>query len=185
MHKQSTEEVLRLFRARGGSRYGGESVSQLAHALQAAQRAEAEGATPALIAAALLHDVGHLLHDLADDAPDQGVDDVHENLGAAWLAARFGSEVVQPVALHVAAKRYLCAVDDQYFGQLSPPSVQSLKLQGGRMSADEVRQFEQGPFFQDAARLRRWDDAAKVPGQITPKPEHFAQYLDAVSRGPA
>src|SRR5262245_30661022 len=77
MHHPTTEEVLALFRARGGSRYGGESVSQLAHALQAAQRAENEGATPALISAALLHDIGHLLHDLSDDAPDQGIDDVH------------------------------------------------------------------------------------------------------------
>src|SRR5687768_6611408 len=116
MHQPTTEEVLELFRARGGSRYGGESVTQLAHALQAAQQAESESASPALIVAALVHDIGHLLHDLSEDAPDQGVDDVHENLGAQWLAARFAPNVVRPVELHVAAKRYLCAVDDAYFG---------------------------------------------------------------------
>jgi len=173
-----TRDVLALFRLRGDSQYGGEAVTQLEHALQAATFAEREGAGPALIAAALLHDVGHLLHDLPQDAPDHGVDDRHESLAAAWLAARFGPAVAAPVALHVAAKRYLCAVDREYFGRLSAPSVQSLGLQGGPMTPEEAQQFETRPFFQHAVRLRRWDDAAKIVGMTTPDLDHFARYLD-------
>ncbi|MFT3920922.1 MAG: HD domain-containing protein [Myxococcales bacterium] len=117
IYQPTTEEVLELFRRHGNSQYGGEAVTQLEHALQAATFAEREGALPALVAAALLHDVGHLLHDLPDDVPDQGVDDRHETLAAAWLAKRFRPPVVAPVAMHVAAKRYLCSVDPAYFGQ--------------------------------------------------------------------
>ena len=179
-HHSTTDEILRLFRERGGSQYGGEAVTQREHALQAATFAEREGATPALIAAALIHDVGHLLHDLPNDAPDQGIDDQHETLAARWLASRFPPAVVAPVAMHVAAKRYLCATDVDYLEQLSQPSIQSLALQGGPMTRDEVECFESRPFFQDAVRLRRWDDAAKVVGMITPGLEHFAGYLNRV-----
>src|SRR5262249_53382602 len=146
--------------------------------------AEREGATPALITAALIHDVGHLLHELPEDAPDQGIDDRHETLAAAWLAQRFRPAVVAPVAMHVSAKRYLCAVESSYFGQLSQPSVQSLVLQGGPMTAEEVSRFESRPHFQDAVRLRRWDDAAKIVNMVTPNLEHFARYIDqAVEEG--
>ena len=176
-----TCEVLDLFHAHGGSRYGGENVSQLEHALQAAFFAERDGAPSTLIAAALLHDIGHLLHDLPADAPDQGIDDRHEALGARWLAGRFGPAVCEPVNLHVIAKRYLCAVDPAYFDLLSAPSIQSLALQGGPMNAEESRQFEQHPFHQEAVRLRRWDDAAKVEKLATPYVEHFAQHLDAAA----
>ena len=177
-HKSVTKELLHLFELRGGSEYGGEAVTQLEHALQAATFAEREGAEPSLITAALIHDVGHLLHDLPADAPDQGIDDRHETLAAAWLAQRFQPAVVAPVAMHVAAKRYLCTVDRSYFGQLSQPSVQSLAMQGGPMSAEEVVRFESRPHFQDAVRLRRWDDAAKVVGMVTPALQHFASYID-------
>ena len=181
----TTDEVLALFCQRGGSQYGGEAVTQREHALQAATFAEREGASPELIAAALIHDVGHLLHDLPADAPDRGVDDRHEKLAAAWLAQRFGPPVVAPVAMHVAAKRYLCAVDPAYLGQLSQPSVQSLALQGGPMTRDEIIQFETRPYFQDAVRLRRWDDAAKVVGMATPELDHFAPFLDVAAEADA
>lgn len=185
-HHPVTREVLHVYRTQGSSRYGGENVSQLEHALQAAYFAENEGAPPALIAAALLHDVGHLLHDLPTDAPDHGIDDRHEALGAKWLASRFGRAVCEPVNLHVGAKRYLCATNPGYFSLLSAPSIQSLALQGGPMSATESRRFEQHPFYRDAVRLRRWDDAAKVEQLITPCLEHVAQYLDAAAaHGPA
>lgn len=177
-HNPVTTELLHLFGLRGDSEYGGEAVTQLEHALQAATFAEREGATPELITAALTHDVGHLLHDLPENAPDQGIDDRHETLAAAWLAKRFQPAVVAPVAMHVAAKRYLCAVDGSYFRQLSQPSVQSLAMQGGPMSADEIGRFESRPHFQEAVRLRRWDDAAKVAGMVTPSLDHFAQYID-------
>jgi phosphonate degradation associated HDIG domain protein len=176
--RTTVDAIRRLFRERGGSQYGGEAVSQLEHALQAAQSAETEGAQPSLIAAALLHDVGHLLHKLPDDAPDDGIDDRHEALAASWLSKRFGSAVVEPVRLHVTAKRYLCSVDAEYARQLSPPSQLSLKLQGGPMTPEEARQFEAHPFFDDAVRLRRWDEAAKVVGLPTPDLEHYARIVE-------
>lgn len=171
------EEIQRLFAAHGHSQYGGEAVSQQEHALQAALLAEREQAQPELIIAALLHDVGHLLHELPDDAPDRGIDDRHETLAAHWLAKRFGPEVVEPARLHVAAKRYLCATDAAYCRELSYPSALSLKLQGGPMTPDEVREFESQPHFESAVRLRRWDDAAKLAGLETPDVGHYMKYV--------
>jgi phosphonate degradation associated HDIG domain protein len=174
----TTTEVLGLFRASGTSQYGREAVTQLEHALQAAFFAERKQAPPSLIVAALLHDVGHLLHALPEDAPEHGIDDEHEALAGRWLAGRFGPEVVEPVRLHVAAKRYLCAVEPSYLHRLSEPSQRSLELQGGPMTGEEVTEFESNPFCQPAAQLRRWDDAAKVPKLTTPPIEHFASYIN-------
>lgn len=106
--------------------------------------------------------------------------DLHEELGAAFLARHFGPGVVEPVRLHVPAKRYLCATDPTYFGKLSEDSVRSLALQGGPMSASEVASFEQRPHYQEAVRLRRLDEAAKDPHAQTPPVEHFMIYVDAV-----
>ena len=181
-HHATTTEIMQLFREHGGSQYGGEAVSQQEHALQAAFFAERAKAGPTLIAAALLHDIGHLLHALPDDAPEQGIDDKHEALAAAWLKKRFGPEVAEPARLHVAAKRYLCATDPDYLRELSPPSTLSLKLQGGPMSEAEAQKFRSHPFCKAAVALRRWDDAAKVPSLVTPSLEHYATYLDQVLR---
>jgi phosphonate degradation associated HDIG domain protein len=179
-------EVLRLFADRGDSAYGGEAVSQREHALQAAHLATQSGADAALVAAALLHDVGHLLHNLPDDAPEEGVDDRHEQLAGRWLTRRFGAEVAEPVRLHVDAKRYLCATEPAYLGQLSRPSLVSLELQGGPMSEEERRRFEASPFHAGAVALRRWDDAAKVPGLAVPEIEHYVPILEAaLGRAPA
>jgi len=169
--------VLECFRLRGNSGYGKEAVSQLEHALQAAYFAEQANASPYLITACLLHDVGHLLHDLPDDAPDNNIDDQHEQLGAAWLTEHFVPEVVEPIRLHVAAKRYLCAVDSEYFAILSPPSVQSLELQGGPMTETQAAHFEQHPHFAEAIQLRRYDDQAKIPNLVTPSLEHYVDHL--------
>uniref|UniRef100_A0A7C2P853 HD domain-containing protein n=1 Tax=Schlesneria paludicola TaxID=360056 RepID=A0A7C2P853_9PLAN len=176
----ATANVLELFRQRGGSLYGGEAVTEQEHALQAAWLAEQAGAPPALIVAALLHDIGHLLHNLPEDAPDHGIDDRHEHSGASWLRRYFGPEVAEPVRLHVAAKRYLCAVEPRYLQQLSAPSQLSLRLQGGAMSPEEVHDFERHPHAQAAVRLRHWDDAAKIAGLETPLLEHFARYFTQV-----
>jgi phosphonate degradation associated HDIG domain protein len=170
-----------MFRERGGSQYGGEAVTQLEHALQAAQLAEAAGADPPLIAAALLHDIGHLLHDLPDDAPTHGVDDAHEASAARWLAGWLPAETAEPVRLHVAAKRYLCAADPGYHLRLSAPSIQSLLLQGGPMSEVEAAVFRASPFFHAAVRLRVWDETAKVPRLKTPDVDHFMAYVDRVA----
>lgn len=177
-HPATTTQILELFRDHGNSQYGGEAVSQLEHALQAACFAERANARSALIAAALLHDVGHLLHSLPDDAPEHGVDDHHETLGARWLEKRFGPEVTEPVRLHVAAKRFLCTTEPGYLRQLSPPSTLSLSLQGGPMSDSEVAEFRANPHGEAAVMLRRWDDAAKDPNLATPPLEHFAVHLD-------
>jgi phosphonate degradation associated HDIG domain protein len=184
-HRPHTSEILELFRLRGDSQYGSEPVSQREHALQAAWFAEQQGADPCLVTAALLHDVGHLLHDLPEDAPDRGIDDHHETLAARWLQRRFPAEVCAPVQLHVAAKRYLCAVEPEYHNQLSPASILSLRLQGGPMSEQERMAFERLPGAAAAIRLRRWDDAAKITGLQTPPLEHFARQLDAcLASGP-
>lgn len=176
-------EVITLFKDRGHSLYGGEAVTQLQHGLQAAVFARQKGATPALVTASLLHDIGHLLHTLPDDAPDDGIDDVHEDLGARWLENRFVADVVEPVRLHVAAKRYLCSTDENYFAQLSEPSVISLKLQGGPMSEDEVAEFRQNPYYIEAVQLRRWDELAKDPEMFVPEIEAFIMEMERVVLG--
>jgi predicted HD phosphohydrolase len=127
----------------------------------------------------LLHDIGHLLHDLPDDAPNQGVDDRHEAVGAAWLSRWFIPAVAEPVRLHVAAKRYLCAAEPAYFQQLSQPSRLSLELQGGPMSSGEQEQFRASPHFSAAVLLRRWDEAAKVPGMAMAGIDEYLPDLQA------
>lgn len=171
------KEIEHLFDSRGSSWYGGESISQLEHALQSAMFAEQEDASPEMIVAALLHDVGHLLHDLPEDIADEGIDDHHEVLGRRWLAKRFPQQVSTPVEMHVAAKRYLCAKDPAYLESLSPASKLSLELQKGIMSEEETRQFEASPDFERAIQLRRWDDRAKIVGLETPKLDHFMTYI--------
>ncbi|MEM7314814.1 MAG: phosphonate degradation HD-domain oxygenase [Planctomycetota bacterium] len=175
-----TTRIRDLFDQRGDSEYGGEVVTQLEHGLQFAALAEQAGSDAALIAAALVHDIGHLLHDLPDDAPDQGVDDVHEAKGCAFLKKYFPASVYEPVRMHVAAKRYLCTVDASYYDQLSPPSITSLELQGGTMSDDELEKFRSSPHWEAALDLRKWDDTAKVEGLETPNLEHFLGYVDQV-----
>lgn len=172
------DEIFTMFERRGDEAYFGEPVSQTEHALQTAHRAELESAPPALVVAALLHDIGHLVHGLAEDIADQGFDGRHEDAGEAWLAGRFPTEVTEPVKLHVAAKRYLCRVDPAYLAQLSPASVQSLVLQGGPFGDDEAREFEGHRYFREAVQLRRWDDLAKIPGLEVPGLEHYRALIE-------
>jgi phosphonate degradation associated HDIG domain protein len=171
-----------IYGRRAAGRYGLTEVSQLQHALQAAAIAERHGAGDELVVAALLHDVGHMIHDLGDDPARRGVDDRHEARGARFLARWFDDAVVRPVAAHVAAKRYLCAVDPAYPATLSDDSVRSLALQGGPMRAAEARAFEREPNWQSAVRLRRFDEAAKDPAAEPPPFEHF---LTAIGRAHA
>jgi OPA family glycerol-3-phosphate transporter-like MFS transporter len=172
--------VLELLDKHGGALYGGEAVTQREHALQAALAAERAGAAPALIAAALLHDVGHLLPESHAGDGAQDTDLRHEAAGAAWLAAHFPPEVVEPIRLHVAAKRYLCFAESDYREGLSPASEASLRVQGGPFTADEARAFLAVPHAPAAVELRRWDEAAKVPGMETPGLEHYRPYFEAV-----
>lgn len=170
-------EIIDLFRARGDSGYGHEAVTQLEHALQAATLALENNATSELIAAALLHDIGHLLHELPDDAPDQGIDDHHERVGFHFLKSHFGPATYEPVKMHVDAKRYMCLARPGYYETLSEPSQVSLRLQGGPMDAEEANQFESNPHYQAAVELRIWDDTAKDPEKKTPPLEAFEPHL--------
>jgi phosphonate degradation associated HDIG domain protein len=171
-----------LFASEGAAEYLGEAVAQASHMLQAAALAERDRAADELIAAALLHDVGHFSGMLTGHDLMRGTDTRHGEAGAAWLGRWFGEEVTEPVRLHVAAKRYLCAVEPEYAAALSPASVYTLGVQGGPMRGRELAEFAGHRFAEAAIRVRRWDDAAKDP-QVEPPPfDHFAPVLRALAR---
>lgn len=176
------DEVFAIFSDKGQSSYFGEPVSQLEHALQAAHFARQENAPDHLVVAALVHDIGHLVADTPENIADLGVDAKHEEIGERWLSSRFGPEVYEPVYLHVAAKRYLCATDRGYMSLLSPASLQSLQLQGGPMSNSEVIAFEKNQYSSNAVKLRKWDDAAKIPGLKTAGPQSYCDLIERASR---
>jgi len=173
-------EIMRAFDEKGHAPYALEEVSQLEHALQTAALAREEDASDSLLCAALLHDLGHILEEtqmpenLAEDLHDR-----HEEKAYHYLEKYFGKPVAEPVKLHVAAKRYLCTTEAAYEQQLSPTSRKSYHDQGGRMQAEELHAFTQNPHYQDALRLRRWDDIAKVPGKSVPALETYLPVLQA------
>jgi len=173
------DEVLALFADRGADCYFGETISTMQHCLQAAFFAQKAGASEALVLAALLHDIGHLIDQAPDDISEWTEDAHHEEVGGRWLANRFGPEVAEPVRLHVPAKRFLCATDASYCSKLSSASLLTLKLQGGAMSAAEVARFAALPFHRDAIRIRHWDDAGKISGLATCE---LADYSDMIER---
>jgi len=164
----------------GDELYIGEPVTVGEHMLQVAALAVQDEAPPELVAAALLHDYGHLVHDLPEDSAEHGVDTRHEELGFAFLERWFPAEVTQPIRLHVAAKRYLVAVDPAYRERLSSASLLSLELQGGPMSPDEVAAFQAGPHAEAACRLRRWDDAGKEPDLVVAPLESYRGLLESL-----
>lgn len=178
------DDLLEIYGRRAHKRYGLTDVTQLQHALQAAKNAEAAGEPPALIVASLLHDVGHMIHDLGEDPAARGIDDTHEARGAAWIAERFGPEVSEPVRLHVPAKRYLCAVEGHY-AKLSDDSRRSLELQGGPMTPAEAEAFRRTAGAEEAIRLRRYCDGAKDARAATPPFEHFLSYVLPLARDAA
>jgi predicted HD phosphohydrolase len=174
------DQVVELFHLNGHAAYEvlcREPVTALEHALQCAQLAEWAEAPTALVVASLLHDIGHFI------APARGgdaVDDVHELRALGLLAADFGAEVIEPIRLHVQAKRYLVRVDRRYKSTLSEASLHTLRLQGGAMSTDEMQWFEALPHSAQAVTLRRWDDLAKQPGRPTPPLSHYLELADTV-----
>jgi gamma-butyrobetaine dioxygenase len=182
MTNDPTEVIAELFASEGLADYLGEDVTQAVHMLQTAALAERDGAGDALIAAALLHDVGHFTGTITGEELMQGTDNRHSDQGAAWLARWFGPEVTEPVRLHVAAKRYLCATEPGYQARLSPASVYTLGVQGGPMGPEEAAAFTASPYAQDACRVRRFDDEAKDPAVQPPPFEHFAALLEALAR---
>ena len=169
----SLSDIETLFARRGGEQYSGEPVTQLEHALQTAALAESNGADDELITACLLHDLGHLVHDLGESPTLRGLDDVHQYAALPFLRGLFPDRVLGGIQLHVDAKRYLCATLPGYEDALSADSKRSLKLQGGVFSADQAATFIARPGAADAVRLRQWDDLAKVEAGATPPLTHF------------
>ncbi len=180
---RTIDDLIALYASPDADTLYDEVVTERRHAEQCAALARAGGANDALVAAALLHDVGHLV--LRDNRP-LGVelerDHHHERAGARVLARWFGPDVTEPVRLHVAAKRYLCTVEPGYVDRLSPSSVRSLAAQGGPMSPAEVVVFESRPHAEAATALRRWDDRGKVDGLVMePVSAHRALLLGLLS----
>jgi predicted HD phosphohydrolase len=172
-------QLLDIYEARALNPYGLSLINQRAHAVQSGHHAQQLGLSDAFTTAALLHDIGHMVHELGEHPAAQGVDDQHEVIGAHWLTQYFGPPVCEPVRLHVAAKRYLCAVDPTYPGRLSRDSIESLALQGGPMRDVEIAAFEQTPYWQDAVALRRIDEQAKDPNAPALA---FTEFRDVVMR---
>jgi phosphonate degradation associated HDIG domain protein len=166
-------DIGKLFGSHGHIEYSGEKVTQLEHALQAAQLAESEGAADTLVTAALLHDLGHMLNPQGDTPTQRGIDDQHQYFAIPFLRPLFPPAVIEAIRLHVDAKRALCALEPGYYAALSEDSRRSLALQGGVFSKAQLDAFVAKPFAADAMRVRRWDDRAKVPGQQTPELSHF------------
>ena len=178
----SVSDICILFARKGGRLYEGEGVTQLEHALQTAAQAEATGAQPPLVAAALLHDLGHLLNDQGDTPTLRGVDDLHQFAALPFLRGLYGDDVLEPIRLHVDAKRYLCATRDDYYAALSADSKRSLTLQGGVYTAEEAAQFLLQPHAENAVKIRLWDDQAKIAGASTPPLAHFVAALETSQR---
>lgn len=168
------DEITGVLTRRGAAQYGGEAVSQLEHALQCAHLAEQAGEPDAVVVAALLHDIGHLLR---AEAPGALHDDRHQELALPFLRGLLPDSVLEPIRLHVAAKRYLCQADAQYHASLTPASRRSLELQGGIFDATQARDFLSQPHAAEAVRLRRYDDLAKVAGLAVPELAHYAGRL--------
>jgi phosphonate degradation associated HDIG domain protein len=172
--------VADILTRRGAESYLGEAVTMQQHMLQAAYAAERAGADEDLVAAALLHDIGHYTGEFGEDYIAQAVDNRHESAGAHVLDGLFPPVVVDCVRLHVAAKRYLCATCAGYHERLSPSSAATLALQGGPMDADERAAFESELYFREAVMVRLWDDEAKEPAVVTPDFAHYAPLLRRV-----
>lgn len=169
-----------IFERRGAESYLGEPVTMSQHMLQGAVLAEKEGASEELVSAALLHDIGHYTSEFGPYSPEDTQDNYHEESGAKVLAPFFPPVITECVRLHVPAKRYLCATDKAYYDRLSEASKHTLSLQGGPMSAEEVKEFEKNPFHREAVRVRIWDDEGKKPDMETPSFQHYMPMLQRV-----
>lgn len=176
------EFIAEIFERRGAEEYLGEPVTMAEHMLQGAYLAEADGAPDELVAAALLHDIGHFTSEFGAYSPDDVEDKHHDEAGGELLQHFFPPVIVDCVRLHVSAKRYLCATDPTYFSKLSPASVHTLSLQGGPMNAEEVEQFRRNPYHNEAVQVRLWDEGGKIAGLKTKSFREYVPLLERVVR---
>ena len=177
MSNSIIDEIFQNMRQSAPMEYG-ERVTIVDHSFQTAVFAERDGADDLMIAAAFLHDYGHFCHDMGEDIADKGIDAIHEELGAEALRDYFVPEVIEPMRLHVAAKRYLVATDEEYVKTVSPASMLSLKVQGGPFNESQVAEFEANPYFKRAVQLRLYDEAGKVPEMEVPDYEYYRPILE-------
>jgi len=183
----SLDDIERLFADKGGRMYAGEPVTQLEHALQSGQQAEQAGVADELVVAAFLHDLGHMVNDQGETPTLRKIDDRHEYVALPFLRDLFGPSILQPIRLHVDAKRYLCARGDgrvagaAYWASLSADSKRSLELQGGIFNGVEADAFIAQPHATDAVQVRIWDDLAKQAGAITPPLTHYLALATSVA----
>jgi phosphonate degradation associated HDIG domain protein len=183
----SLVDIERLFAAKGNRMYAGEPVTQLQHALQSAELAERAGASDELVLAAFLHDLGHLINDQGDTPTLRGVDDRHEYVALPFLRDLYGDAVLQPIRLHVDAKRYLCARGDghisgaEYWTALSADSKRSLELQGGIFTTAQADAFIAQPHAAEAVQLRLWDDLAKLADAVTPPVDRYLRLAERLA----
>ena len=159
--EQVITDVFGLYEQHGTADYIGEPVSQIEHMSQTAQLAMAEGFDDEVVLAAFFHDIGHLCGQGNANMGGYGVVS-HERLGADYLRrAGFSERMARLVEYHVQAKRYLTFSQPDYYARLSEASRRTLAYQGGVMTADEARAFEQDPLHAISLRLRHWDELAK------------------------
>lgn len=175
--KEIVPFIINLFERRGAEEYMGEPVSMAQHMEQTAACAVAENASDALVVAALLHDIGHFVGDFPVDALEKGINNHHENVAAQFLEPYFPESVTEPIRLHVPAKKYLCATDESYFDKLSDASKQTLDVQGGFMSNEEIAQFETNRYYREAVQLRKYDDSGKVANKTIRPVTHYQSLI--------
>lgn len=166
-HHEIAGEIIDLYLKKGEEEYAGEKVTQLEHMYQAATLAAHDNQDEEVILAAFLHDIGHLCIELsAENQMGEYGTKNHEQIGADFLRKRgFSDRLIRLVASHVEAKRYLTATDPQYYDNLSDASKHTLAYQGGPMSEEEIKCFQQDPLFELIIKMRLWDEAAKVEHQ--------------------
>jgi len=169
-----------IFMRRGAESYLGEQVTMAQHMLQTAQCAEKGGADNSQIVAALLHDIGHYKNEIPETSLAKGVDNFHEEAGANFLEDFFPISVVEPIRQHVAAKRYLCAVESDYLERLSPASVLTLNLQGGPMNKEEIEEFEKNDYLDQCIQLRFWDEESKDPEREHPPFIYYRPLIESL-----
>ena len=163
-----------IFEKRGDEEYLGEPVTMGQHMLQGATMAEQSREPDEIIIGTLLHDIGHFTSEFGTFSMEDTEDRYHEDAGAAVLEQFFPKVITDCCRHHVAAKRYLCATDPEYFQKLSTASIHSLNLQGGPMCEAEIKDFEKNPNLKKILKVRLYDDAGKIPDMVTPSFWHFA-----------